>query len=260
MPTCGDANGRRRHRRYHFAVSRVGTCGPVCRWRAEMPRKIVRAVLRALPRHLNRDAVRHLTAQNREASESHASSLQAEGNRPYFGDCLAAPRCEWCSREIHLWHVPFWYALRPCYSVCCFCCNATVVRRIELTPLSYSAVRAARFDLLASAIHQSVSVLPRPLPQPLVLLSPRPLPVRLKAIPLIMFLLSSRLLSVRKLLSSRPLPVPPSSSPAPCRSFFLLFARFIADFPEGNTVLCLLRPSLNDYPATDNRVLRLPGK
>lgn len=40
----------------------------------------------------------------------------------------------------------------------------------------------------------------------------------------------------------------------------LLFARFIADFPEGNTVLCLLQPSLNDYPATDNRVLRLPGK
>jgi len=123
MPTCGDANGRRRHRRYHFAVSRVGTCGPVCRWRAEMPRKIVRVVLRALPRHLNRDAVRHLTAQNRRrASPTRRRCKQREAA---LISAIASRLPEWCSREIHLGHVPFWYALRLCYSVCCFCCNAT---------------------------------------------------------------------------------------------------------------------------------------
>jgi len=46
---------------------------------------------------------------------------------------------------------------------------------------------------------------------------------RLKTIPLIMFLLWSRLLLTRKLLSSRPLPVPPSEL---TRSLSLLFSSF----------------------------------
>lgn len=61
---------------------------------------------------------------------------------------------------------------------------------------------------------------------------------KLRTIPLIMFLPSSRLLSARKLLPSRRLSVP--VSPLLSRSA-LRFPRSVADFPQSNTVLCPLK-------------------